>query len=78
MKKLKLAVLNDIGEVLTREELKKVFGGETSGSGSTPKIDACKGKSSGSSCSFTDSNGATSYGKCVSIYGGPLHCSDLN
>ncbi len=84
MKKLKLAVLDGIGEALTREDLKKVFGGidrlRESGkiNGSSPKITACKGKSGRASCSFIDDNGNVSYGKCVSIYGGPPHCSDLN
>lgn len=90
MKKLKLKISSDIGDILTREELKKVFGGSDSGSmtgsnkekcgtGSTPKIDACKNLRANDKCCFyTYPNGSIDYGKCVSFYGQPLHCSDLN
>ena len=95
MVKLKLKMPSDIGDILTREELKHVFGGSGSGSdrdefgsdnlskdkcgrGSTHKIDACKNHSELSKCCFHSSSGTIEYGKCVSIYGQPLHCSDLN
>ena len=98
MTKLKLKMPSDIGDILTREERKHVFGGYGSesgsdwdefgsdniskdgcGTGKTPKIDACRNLKSRDRCCFHEyPSGALSYGKCVSIYGGPLHCSDLN
>jgi natural product precursor len=44
----------------------------------SPKQEACKDKPIGASCSFKDNRGVTQYGKCVSFYGRPKHCSDLN
>jgi hypothetical protein len=81
MKKLKLAVLDDIGDILTREELKKVFGGDESASGSfnnIPKVKACIGKLSGDFCTYIDETDRTFRGKCATFYPAyPLHCTDL-
>ena len=45
----------------------------------SPKQEACKSpKKDGDPCSFVDDRGRTQYGKCVTIYGRPRHCSDLN
>lgn len=69
------------GEVLSREQLKKVMGGDGgsgngSGSGGSPKIDACSGKSVGDSCFWTYQG--TSYsGRCQSYMAQPLACSTL-
>lgn len=57
MKKLKLNLRN-VGEVLTREQLKQIVGGSGSGSGSGKK--PCDGKSEGDSCAHP--SGGT--GKC--------------
>lgn len=86
---MKLAAIRSIGETLSRDELKKVFGGDSYDSGSgwdwfchkyhiPPKICACYGKKSGDSCHFIDDNDAEEYGRCVYIYSQQLHCSDTN
>ena len=83
MKKLKLTNF-DLSEILSRDELKKIVGGDFgsgSGSGSGtgyPKIDACAGKKEGDSCSF-EYNGSPSYGYCTARLAPAytMHCSNL-
>jgi len=89
MKKLKLNISSNVGDVLTSEELKHVLGGETNGSGSgsggtssgSPKIDACKGKKQKDPCEFIGRHGYRNYGCCqynslaLTV---TLYCSDLN
>jgi hypothetical protein len=77
MKKIRLNVADlDATEVLSRDQLKTVFGGSTSGS--SPKVKACEGKSYGTSCSWTY-EGKTYSGKCCgSFMGSSIHCTDLN
>ena len=83
MKKLSLksSAFNK-GEVLTREQLKKVMGGDDGsgsggGGGDSPKVKACSGKKNGDSCSFVY-NGTDSYGYCRAYAPDyTLHCSNL-
>lgn len=56
MKKIKLKNSTCMGNSLSREELKQVFGGTT---GSTTDC-----KTENDPCSFTNSQGVTEYGKC--------------
>lgn len=81
MKKLKLSNF-ELTEILSREELKKIVGGDygsgsnSSGSGS-PKVVACQGKKEGEGCSFIY-NGQDSLGKCRAYAPDyTLHCSNL-
>ena len=65
MKKLKLNLSPNLGEVLTKDELKHVFGGGSgSGSGSSPECDGCKGKSEHNSCCYYE-GGKRKNGTCV-------------
>jgi natural product precursor len=85
MKKLKLSNF-DFSEILSREELKRIVGGDFgsgsgSGSGSKtgyPKIDACSGKKNCDPCSFMY-NGVPSTGKCTDKLAPAytMHCSNL-
>jgi len=68
MGKLKLKMSSDIGDILTREELKRVFGGTGSGSGSGTTICSatCTGSSSISlNCDGTCEAVADNYVKCT-------------
>ena len=53
MTKLKLNLAHQAGEILSREELKKIVGG-TEGSGSGSGSDICAGKTSSSKCTNRD------------------------
>ncbi|MFC1226222.1 hypothetical protein ACFE6N_20635 [Pedobacter sp. BG31] len=84
MKKLKLSDF-DFTEILSRDELKKIVGGDFgsgSGSGSKPpavppKVAACQGKKAGDQCSFLY-NGKDSPGYCRAYAPDyTLHCSNL-
>lgn len=84
MKKFKFKQA-DLGEVLSREELKKIYGGsESAGTGSNgkyPKIEACKGKSYLDDCAFTSNTGRSLSGCCqydALALKTTLYCSDLN
>ena len=74
MKKLKLEFSPNLGEVLTKEELKHVFGGG-SGSGSGSESSSCStsspleecgcnGKKIGDKCCYFSSNGEKYEGMC--------------
>lgn len=84
MKKLKLNKVDFAGaEVLTRNQLKKVMGGDMNETGDgdeygeSPKVAACKDKSEGAACSFLY-NGSTSTGYCRSYAPNYVrHCSNL-
>jgi len=53
MTKLKLNISSGLGEVLTKEELKRVFGGTGSGSGSGSSENCgCSGKKENDSCCY--------------------------
>jgi len=81
MAKLKLKNLSNIGDVLTCEELKHIYGGEGSGSGSyidpcssvviidppfaAEKSGACSSKSKGATCQFD----ITVLGSPTTMYG---------
>jgi hypothetical protein len=78
MKKLKKILINP-EKIIKSAELISLRGGY-GGSGdcsATTKIGACEGHYEYQQCCW-QWNEVTQYGKCVSIYGGPLHCSDLN
>ncbi|MBS0029975.1 hypothetical protein ACTJJ0_21050 [Chitinophaga sp. 22321] len=83
MKKLKLKALElGVTELLSREQLKKVFGGvDGSGSGGDckgDKFEVCKGQAEGTKCCFTYS-GTVYSGKCYAFAPDyKIHCSDLN
>ena len=70
MKKLKLNLSPNLGEVLTKDELKHVFGGGSgSGSGSssdTSESCGCSGKAPGASCCYYK-NGVKHYGRCKTV-----------
>lgn len=67
MKKLKLNVLQlGAKEVLTREQLKKVLGGNLAGNGTVQPSDACKT----GSCSVYDPGTHTYYFGTCGYYGG--------
>ncbi|WP_423737523.1 hypothetical protein [Chitinophaga caseinilytica] len=80
MKKLKLK-LQKLGakELLSRDQLKNILGGEVAGSACTgDKFSECVGKSEGTACCFTWS-GTIYTGKCYAFAPDyKLHCSDLN
>lgn len=81
MKQIKKVVLKEAIR-LSQEEMKLVFGGSGSESGTSgaesPKVKACKGKKPRESCHWYTSSGQIQYGTCQSWMGKPLHCSDLN
>lgn len=83
MKKLNLKKTWFAGATeLTREQLKKVMGGdptdedEDSG-GSSPKIEACKSLNAGSRCSYEWNNTVQS-GCCTSYMASQIFCSTLD
>ncbi len=61
MTKLKLNISLGLGEVLTKEELKRVFGGTGSGSGSGSGSDECATTSHTLGCSGLNENDACYY-----------------
>ncbi len=78
MKKLKKLQINT-EKLMNNEELLELKGGYDGNPNcaSTTKIEACEGLYEGHGCCWTW-NGMIQYGKCVRIFSGPLHCSDLN
>jgi len=79
MKKLNLKVSELMNpEVLTREQLKNVMGGSgVVTTTASPKTVACIGLKQCDGCSYSY-NGSTEYGRCISLYGQPLHCSNAS
>lgn len=67
MKKLRFELSPNVGEVLTKDELKQVFGGGSgSGSGSGSEQCGCSGKTYGASCCYYK-NGVKHYGRCKTV-----------
>ncbi|MDE5647854.1 MAG: hypothetical protein K2K33_09385 [Muribaculaceae bacterium] len=58
------------------KDFEPMSGSGGSGSGSSPKIEACKGKEEGDDCFFIGNDNREHSGTCK-YYGGPLHCSNL-
>ena len=70
-------------EILSRDQLKTIFGGslgddEWDAKASTVKEKDCQGKKLCDKCDYFDRAGNTIYGKCSSFLASPLWCSDLN
>ena len=74
MKKLKFELSSNLGEVLTKAELKNVVGGAGFGNGSddseekcngSNKQMGCEGKAKGASCYYCDIDGIVREGKCT-------------
>lgn len=59
------------------KDFEPMSGSGSSGSGSSPKIEACKGKEEGEGCSWVY-NGTKYKGRCTKKGGGSqLHCSEV-
>ena len=84
MKKFKFNK-TEFGEVLSRDDLKFIYGGGSGSSGQSgskkyPKIEACRGKSYLDDCSFVSDSGQTLTGCCqynALALRTTLYCSDL-